>query len=416
MIEGNGNLPAGWRTAKLGDVCELNPRRSQISRLDDEPTTFLPMPAIGEGGAGIKRAEMRPYGELRKGYTSFVEGDVLFAKITPCMQNAKHAIARDLTDGIGFGSTEFHVLRPRDEIISEWIHYFLLQPSLLADATRYFTGAVGQQRVPDDYLSSLEIPLPPLEEQRRIATRLREQLSILAEARAALEAQLAAAESLPAAHLRAVFESEEADQWPRKRLEDVSEITGGVTLGRDFRGRPTRNVPYLRVANVKDGYLDLSNVKTTPATDEEIEALVLRRGDILLTEGGDADKLGRGTFWNGEIPDCIHQNHIFRLRFDTSNFEPAFVAHQFSSPYGKSYFFARAKQTTGIATINRQVLGAFPLLSPRLVEQRTIAAQLDAEFYASAELLRSLRTKLADLEKLPAALLREAFSPSCEVD
>ena len=234
-------------------------------------------------------------------------------------------------------------------------------------------------------------------------------MSISAEARAALEAQLVAAESLPTAHLRAVFESEEAKAWPQNRLEDISEISGGVTLGRDFRGRPTRNVPYLRVASVKDGHLDLSNVKTTPATDEEVAGLVLRRGDILLTEGGDPDKLGRGTFWDDEIPECIHQNHIFRLRFDISNFEPAFIAHQFSSSYGKSYFLARAKQTTGIATINRRVLGVFPLLSPSLAEQRTIAAQLDAEFSASAMLLRSLRTRLSELEKLPAALLREAF-------
>src|SRR5437773_9322421 len=167
MTQANGNLPTSWRKAKLGEVCELNPRRSQLSRHDDAPTTFLPMPAIGEGGVGIVRPEVRPYRELRKGYTSFLEGDVLFAKITPCMQNAKHAVARDLTDGIGFGSTEFHVLRPCDKIISEWIHYFLLQPSLLADASRHFTGAVGQQRVPDDYLATVEIPLPSLEDQRR---------------------------------------------------------------------------------------------------------------------------------------------------------------------------------------------------------------------------------------------------------
>ena len=171
-------------------------------------------------------------------------------------------------------------------------------------------------------------------------------------------------------------------------------------------------MPYLRVANVKDGRLDLSRIKVTPATDDEITALQLKTGDILLTEGGDRDKLGRGTFWRDEIPECIHQNHIFRVRFDSSAFEPAFMAYQFGSAYGKRYFLRHAKQTTGIATINRRVLGAFPLLTPPNSEQRAIATRLDAEFGASKSLCESIKEKLLDLEKLPAALLRTAFSPN----
>ena len=145
MSERTGEMASGWRRVRLGDVCELNPRRSQISRPDDALTTFLPMPAIGEGGVGIKRAEVRPFRELRKGYTSFVEGDVLFAKITPCMQNAKHAIARNLTDGIGFGSTEFHVLRPRDEIISETSVSTAWLTQRRATAALRFTASFSKQ-------------------------------------------------------------------------------------------------------------------------------------------------------------------------------------------------------------------------------------------------------------------------------
>lgn len=113
-------LPDGWRWVKLGDVCIINPRRPEINRANDEPTTFVQMSAVEESGKGIARAELKPFAEVRKGYTYFGEGDVIFAKITPCMQNGKHAIARNLTDGIGFGSTEFHVLRAGAEIIPEW--------------------------------------------------------------------------------------------------------------------------------------------------------------------------------------------------------------------------------------------------------------------------------------------------------
>lgn len=201
----NAPLPKGWQHVKLKEVCELNPRRPAILRSDNALTTFIPMPAVAESGAGITRPALRPFREVRKGYTYFAEGDVLFAKITPCMQNGKHAIAKNLTDGIGFGSTEFHVLRPGPRITAEWIHAFLIQPSLLDEAQAFFTGAVGQQRVPADYLAEIEIPLPPLSEQRRIAARLREQLAEVAQARVAINEKLVALDHLPAALLREAF-------------------------------------------------------------------------------------------------------------------------------------------------------------------------------------------------------------------
>ncbi|MBI5760233.1 MAG: restriction endonuclease subunit S, partial [Planctomycetales bacterium] len=164
--------------------------------------------------------------------------------------------------------------------------------------------------------------------------------------------------------------------WRWHRLGDATEISSGITLGRNLNGRECRVVPYLRVANVQDGFLDLDDVKKTPASEDEINACRLEPGDVLLTEGGDLDKLGRGTYWQGEIPDCIHQNHIFRIRFDPALFDSAFLAFQFGSPYGKAYFLRHAKRTTGIASINKAVLSNFPLLAPPFAEQRRIAARL----------------------------------------
>jgi type I restriction enzyme S subunit len=118
---GGGQLvPTRWRKVKLGEVCELNPRRPKLDRAADMPTTFVQMSAVAENGGGIIRPEVRPFRAVAKGYTFFTEGDVIFAKITPCMQNGKHAIARNLLDGIGFGSTEFHVLQPRGVNLDRW--------------------------------------------------------------------------------------------------------------------------------------------------------------------------------------------------------------------------------------------------------------------------------------------------------
>jgi type I restriction enzyme S subunit len=194
-----------WRTVKLGEVCELNPRRPKFNRPLNTLTTFVQMSAVAENGGGIVRPETRPFGEVAKGYTYFAEGDVIFAKITPCMQNGKHAIAGNLLDGIGFGSTEFHVFRPGGEIISEWILNFLLQPTVMIEATHHFTGAVGQQRVPENYLANLEIVLPPVVEQRRIVSRLQKQMEEVARAQIAAQAKLEGIEALPAALRRAAF-------------------------------------------------------------------------------------------------------------------------------------------------------------------------------------------------------------------
>jgi len=108
--------------------------------------------------------------------------------------------------------------------------------------------------------------------------------------------------------------------WRVMPLGDCGEIVAGVTLGRRVEGASVREVPYLRVANVKDGRLDLADVATTPASAGEVASLALRSGDLLLTEGGDADKLGRGTVWGAELPECIHQNHIYRARLDARRF------------------------------------------------------------------------------------------------
>lgn len=211
--------------------------------------------------------------------------------------------------------------------------------------------------------------------------------------------------------------------WPVYRLEDVCDIASGVTLGRATSSKKVRSVPYLRVANVKDGRLDLTEIKIVEATEIEIEKLALRSGDVLLTEGGDPDKLGRGTFWEDQLPECIHQNYIFRARFPKERVCHEFAAYQFGSAYGKAYFAKYAKQTTGIACINRTILGGFPLRIPPIEEQRRLAAQLRQQLSTVAEARAALQAQLKAAAALPGAYLREVFAskaseawPSISID
>jgi type I restriction enzyme S subunit len=198
-----------WERRKLGEVCAINPARpSGFTRLADAATTFVPMAAVNEDLGIISKPEIRPYSEVSVGYTYFEEGDVLYAKITPCMQNGKHAITGNLIDGIGFGSTEFHVIHPTERILSEWIHFFIRQPSFLREATTYFVGAVGQQRVPPSFLTTYCVPLPSLPEQKRITLELRVKTEKAEKLKTDIEKQLEAIKALPRAILRKAFSGE----------------------------------------------------------------------------------------------------------------------------------------------------------------------------------------------------------------
>jgi type I restriction enzyme S subunit len=164
-------LPQGWATTPLSQIAEINPRHPK--GLDDSmPISFARMTALSETKPEFESLEERTLGEVRKGFTHFAEGDVLFAKITPCMENGKGAVATGLRNGIGCGTTELHVIRPLAGIDPHYIYRFLGQAPVRRAAKENFTGTAGQARVPTSFIEVLEMPLAPLNEQRRIVAKL----------------------------------------------------------------------------------------------------------------------------------------------------------------------------------------------------------------------------------------------------
>ena len=160
----------GWGISSLGEICEINPKKSQDARLTNGLlVSFVPMPSVSESG-DIDATQVKPYDEVKTGFTYFAENDVLFAKITPCMENGKGAIATGLYNGIGFGSTEFHVLRPAKETATpRWIYTLTVFPQFRIDAASNMTGSAGQRRVPASFLENYRVSVPPLELQNRFA-------------------------------------------------------------------------------------------------------------------------------------------------------------------------------------------------------------------------------------------------------
>ena len=166
-----GTDPFGYGKVKLGECCEINPKKTKNARLaDGVEVSFVPMSSVSEKGE-IDPSDIRKYEVVKKGFTYFTENDVLFAKITPCMENGKGAIAKGLMNGIGFGSTEFHVLRSTHGLSNPyWIYTITSFKTFRKDAESNMTGSAGQRRTPASFLEGYEISLPPIELQNQFAT------------------------------------------------------------------------------------------------------------------------------------------------------------------------------------------------------------------------------------------------------
>jgi type I restriction enzyme S subunit len=193
--------------------------------------------------------------------------------------------------------------------------------------------------------------------------------------------------------------------WKRKRLEKVAIIQTGIAKNQNSK-QEAIELPYLRVANVQDGYLDLSEIKTINIHKDKANRYRLENGDVLLTEGGDFDKLGRGAVWEGQIQNCLHQNHVFAVRPNNHELLPSFLSAQTGSSYGKRYFLSCSKQSTNLASINSSQLKAFPVLLPPLPEQKAIADLLSTWDEAIEKTERLIQAK----EKQFKWLLRELIS------
>jgi len=249
-----------------------------------------------------------------------------------------------------------------------------------------------------------QIPLPPLPVQHAIVTIL-DKASII---RGKQDNVSSLAEQVLLALFLEVFSDPTTDLkvWKTFPLGSLGEIVSGVTKGQRLRNRDTVEVPYLRVANVQDGYLDLSEVKTIKVPSSDIEKYQLQAGDLLLTEGGDPDKLGRGYIWNNEIEKCIHQNHIFRVRSDQEKVLPIYLAALMRTSYAKDYFLRAAKRSSNLASINMSQLRAFPVPLPPLDLQRSYIESV--ETLSSARF--SLRSSTDQIHSLFSSLLTRAFT------
>lgn len=259
------------------------------------------------------------------------------------------------------------LLPDESRIDPRFLHHFLRSAEKVVVHQGVKRGATVHS-LQAGFLEGLTLRLPALDEQRRIVDILDRATSVR---RLRQQAQNTAHLIIPALFNKMFGDPIRNPRgWPVRALGEVADVASGVTKGRKLGDADTVEVPYLRVANVQDGHLNLAEVKQIPLRPSEMDRFRLLPGDLLMTEGGDPDKLGRGALWAGELPYCAHQNHVFRVRADSIAVLPHFLTALASSAYGKAYFLRVAKRTTGIASINKTQLSAFPVLLPPLALQR----------------------------------------------
>ncbi len=407
MTSAPTTIPGGWQALRLGDVADVQtggtPSRSEPAYWGGD------VPWMASGEINQRRVTSTAESITKTGLKNssarvFPAGTVMVA------MNGQGA-TRGKAGVLGIEAACNQSLAAVSGCSSDNQFLFHVLDSSY-ERLRNLTGD-GRNGLNLTLLRQLRIFLPPLAEQRAIAAvldsideaieRTDEVIAATGRLRDSLLHELLT-RGLPGRH----SEWREVPglgtipaSWEVVRLGDVAEVQTGRAVNRKAARSGNVQVPYLSVANVKDGYLDLQVVKTMRVSHDEIERYAVRAGDVLFTEGGDADKLGRGTVWRGELDPCLHQNHVFVARPDLGVLLPTFLSAFAVSDRGRRYFLGAAKQTTNLASVNSTQLKGMRMPLPTLTEQRAIAATLDS-VDAAIEGARAERDALQSM-KLSAA-------------
>lgn len=471
-------MKCNWEQKSLSDVANVNPQKLRVSELaPDAAVHFVPMAAVAEEFGGIDVAATRELQEVVKGYTQFVADDVLFAKITPCMENGKVAVVPELTHGLGYGSTEFHVVRARGDVRPKWLAYFLSQVSTRREARRNMTGSAGQLRVPRTWLGELQLPVPSLEVQDRVLTTLDEVLSELDAGveilkrvklnlkrhrtsllKAAIDGSLtvdwrvknASSENgtcVLANVLKARREKWQAEQlarfsaqgkqppknWRDKYVEpegvdieglpqlpetwtwvSINQILANpLANGRSVQTREG-GFPVLRLTAIRDGQIDLSEVKPGAWSAEEAKAFLVEDDDFLFSRGnGSIALVGRGGVVQTEgamrvaFPDTM-----IRMRFLEEYFLTELIPYWWDSRLVRRQIEKSAKTSAGIHKISQDDVREIVIPVPPMEEQMKILEILRNALEANAHAATNMSSLLRKAELLRRSVLTAAFDGS----
>ncbi len=426
-IEWLGEIPAHWEVKRLKFNCNINPRPGLQNFPDDLEASFLPMECIGEDGS-LLLDRTRTVEQVRQGYTNFQDNDVIVAKITPCFENGKGALCEGLLNGIGFGTTELHVLRANRESQPKYIYYLTKSHSFTEIGAAMMYGSAGQKRVPEEFVKNFPVATPPLTEQCAIAAFLDRETSkintliskkehlieLLQEKRAALISQ-AVTKGLDAnvAMKDSGIEwlGEIPAHWEVKRLKFiVSEpLQYGANESAEFDDPDWPR--FIRITDIDEtGALRDDTFKSLP--EAIAEPYLLREGDLLFARSGAT--VGKTFMYRTSWGRACYAGYLIRARIDCRSALPEHVSYFTASASYWNWLTSVFSQST-IQNVNAEKYSNLFLAIPAIDEQNAIVSYLDRETAKIDELISRIREAIEKLREYSAALVSAAVTGKIDV-
>ncbi|EAR23135.1 restriction endonuclease subunit S [Nitrococcus mobilis] len=456
----NRALPENWARCRVTELAQLirgvTYKKSEASK-ESQPG-FAPLLRANNINGRINHEDLVYVREARISNEQWLkESDVLIAMSSGSIGLVGKAAQLRKVKGETFGSF-CGALRPTSEIDCHFFGWFF-QTRTYRECVSGDAKGSNINNLKRDHILHVDFPLPPANEQRRIVEKietlfsrldkgeeaLRDVQKLLSRYRqsvlkAAVTGQLTADWRAENAHrlehgrdllariLQTRRESWEGrgkykepiapstsglpdlpDGWVWASLAQLTHIKGGVTVDKKRESKNPVTVPYLRVANVQNGHIDLTEIKEITVNRDKAEQTLLKAGDILLNEGGDRDKLGRGWVWDGQIAPCIHQNHVFRARPVIPEISSRFVSY-YANAFGQGFFMQKGKQSVNLASISLTAISGFPIALPSADEQREIVGRLEEKLIEVATVAEWCKTELTRSAALRQSILKDAFT------
>jgi type I restriction enzyme M protein len=371
---------------RLADVCTVNPRKSQLNNLSpDTRVSFVPMVHLNEHSIAFAPIDAKVLSEVTASYTYFEDNDVLLAKVTPCFENGKAGIARNLLNGIGFGSSELYVIRSSDKVLPEWIYFCVMHPIFRNAAIAQMTGTGGLQRVPRDYVDNFQIPLPPLEVQKEIVAEIESYQKVIDGARAVLDNY----------HPHIPIDPD----WPMVELgEIVDELESGVSVNSMNRAITDGEVGILKTSCLTNGVFDPCEHKSV-LPEERIRVRCPVRGNTIIISRMNTEALvGANAFIPANYPNLYLPDRLWQTVISRKDIEVRYLQALLAAKDIRQRISAICGGTSGsMKNISKPQLLALKVPLPSLEKQQAIVTEIEAEqtlVAANRELIERFEKKI----------------------
>ncbi len=406
-------LPKGWEVKKLGEVCQINPKLPNKDQINSElEVQFLPMKLVEEVVNKISLTETRTFFEVQKrNYTPFINEDIIFAKVTPCMENGKIAVVKNLKNGIGFGSSEFHVVRCLESILSKFVFYFLVRDKFRNEAAREMTGAVGLRRVPKQFIENYSINLPPLPEQQAIVAKIEELFVELENGKQELLTAQAKLKTYRQSLLKSAFEGRLTNEnlkdgelpkdWEVRKLGEVCKLKNGFAFKSD--NYQENGVPVIRISDINSGVVSSEDAVRVEARDD-YENYLVETDDILVAMSGATT----GKFGIFKSTEKAYQNQRvgkFKI-LDKKILNNQFLFYQINSLKKQIEKDSYGGAQPNISSVKIEQM---KIILPPLSEQQSIVAILESKLTICDKIEETITASLKQAEILRQSILKKAF-------